>query len=315
MPSPSSSGAVRIAVVGLGKIARDQHLPTLSADSRFALAATVNPGDAGLPGTPHFESLTTLLAHGPTLDAVALCTPPQVRRALATQAIAAGLHVLLEKPPGATLSDVEALTTQATAAGTTLFAAWHSRFAAGVAPAREWLRGRTVRDVAIVWREDVRTWHPGQRWIWEPGGLGVFDPGINALSIVTAILPGPMNLAAAALTVPVNRAAPIAATVALRTASGAPVTIDLDWRSTGPPTWDITVETDAGRLVLADGGASLSLPTGNAETVTAGEYPALYARFHELIRNGVSDVDDAPLRLVADALLLARRETSEAFID
>ena len=32
-------------------------------------------------------------------------------------------------------------------------------------------------------------WHPGQEWIWQAGGFGVFDPGINALSIVTRILP------------------------------------------------------------------------------------------------------------------------------
>jgi D-galactose 1-dehydrogenase len=43
--------------------------------------------------------------------------------------------------------------------------------------------------VNVIWREDVRVWHPGQDWIWQPGGLGVFDPGINALSIITHILP------------------------------------------------------------------------------------------------------------------------------
>ena len=45
------------------------------------------------------------------------------------------------------------------------------------------------------------------------------------------------------------------------------------------------------------------------------EYPALYARFHELIRRGDSDVDIAPFRLVADAFLLGRREPTEAFVD
>ena len=58
------------------------------------------------------------------------------------QAIRAGKHVLLEKPPGATLAEVEALTRLAEASGTTLFAAWHSRYAPGVAPARAWLAER-----------------------------------------------------------------------------------------------------------------------------------------------------------------------------
>ena len=208
--------AVRIAVVGLGKIARDQHLPALLADRRFALAATVGPDTSGVEGIATFATLEALLERGPALDAVALCTPPQVRHALAARPIAGGLHVLLEKPPGATLAEVEALRSQAARAGRTVFAAWHSRFASGVAPAREWLARRTVRRVEIVWREDVRIWHPGQAWIWEPGGLGVFDPGINALSIATAILPGPILLEAATLVHPLNRAAPIAAALSLR---------------------------------------------------------------------------------------------------
>ena len=315
MTSPKREATVRIAVVGLGKIARDQHLPALAADGRFTLTATASPDDVGLPGIPHFQSLDALLETRPGLDAVALCTPPQVRQTLAAQAIDAGLHVLLEKPPGATLTDVEALTARAARAGTTLFAAWHSRFASGVAPAREWLRGRTVLGASIVWREDVRTWHPGQRWIWEPGGLGVFDPGINALSIATAILPGPIGLDAATLIMPLNRAAPIAARLGLRTASGAPIAMDLDWRQTGPQTWDIRVETDEGPLVLGRGGASLSLPGGTVAPFADGEYPALYERFHELVRTGASDVDVAPFRLVADAYLIGRRETTEAFDD
>jgi D-galactose 1-dehydrogenase len=312
---PAPDRPIRVSVVGLGKIARDQHLPALRADDRFALAATVDPGCAGLDGTPHLPGLEVLLTHGPMVDAVALCTPPQMRHALAARAIAAGLHVLLEKPPAATLAEVEALRSQAAAAGTTIFAAWHSRFAAGVAPAAAWLSGRVVRSVEIVWREDVRTWHPGQAWIWEPGGLGVFDPGINALSIATAILPGPIVLDEATTVHPLNCAAPIAATLGLRAAGGAPITMDLDFRQTGPQTWDIRVETDQGRLVLSRGGASLTLPGGAATHFADREYPALYDRFHALIRSGASDLDVAPFRLVADAFLLGRREPTEAFVD
>ncbi|MFX5656779.1 hypothetical protein ABTE24_21610, partial [Acinetobacter baumannii] len=56
------------------------------------------------------------------------------------------------------------------------------------------LQEHAPRKVKVIWREDVRHWHPDQEWIWQPGGLGVFDPGINALSIVTEILPQAMFL-------------------------------------------------------------------------------------------------------------------------
>ena len=59
--------------------------------------------------------------------------------------------------------------------------------AQAVAPAKAWLAGKTIKQAKIIWREDVRKWHPGQDWIFEAGGMGVFDPGINALSIMTDI--------------------------------------------------------------------------------------------------------------------------------
>src|SRR3546814_1603945 len=46
----------------------------------------------------------------------------------------------------------------------------------------------------ITWIEDVRKWHPGQDWIWKPGGFGVFDPGINALSLASLLFPGPLTV-------------------------------------------------------------------------------------------------------------------------
>ncbi|AUW59638.1 galactose 1-dehydrogenase [Sphingobium sp. SCG-1] len=303
---------IRIAVVGMGKIARDQHLPAIYGDAAFSLAATVSPHDRGVDGVAHFDSLETLLQEGPAVDAVALCTPPQVRYDLATLALKRGAHVFLEKPPGATLAEVDALAARATKVGASLFAAWHSRFAAGVAPARAWLADRRIDSVSIVWREDVRVWHPGQAWIWEPGGLGVFDPGINALSIATHILPRPFFLRSGVLERPENRAAPIAANLIFCDTAGAPISMDLDWRQTGPQSWDITVETDAGTCKLSRGGAVLSLPSGTDHREDQ-EYSGLYARFATLIRTGRSDVDTSPLKLVADAFLRSRREIVEPF--
>ena len=98
---------------------------------------------------------------------------------------------MLEKPPGATLAEVHALEASPQAKGLTLYATWHSRMAHAVAPAKAWLADKTITRAHITWREDVRKWHPGQDWVFEPGGMGVFDPGINALSILTEILPAP----------------------------------------------------------------------------------------------------------------------------
>jgi D-galactose 1-dehydrogenase len=309
-----NDGPIRVALVGLGKIARDQHLPALRDDPAFRLAATVCPEGGVAEGAAGFAALDALLDSGVEVDAVAICTPPQARHALATAALRSGLHVLLEKPPAASLTEASALAKLAEASGKTLFAAWHSRFAAGVGRAREWLAEREVLGATITWREDVRVWHPRQAWIWQEGGFGVFDPGINALSIVTHILPGTIRLTGATLEVPANRATPIAAQLALQTSTGAPIAMDLDWRQTGPQTWEVRVETDAGPLVLGQGGATLTLPSGTS-LGSDREYPALYTRFAELIRGRASEVDTDPLRLVAEAFLRGRIVQTGPFTD
>ena len=305
---------IRLALVGLGKIARDQHLPAIAADKRFVLAAVVSRS-SGVDGVPHFATLAELLASDVAIDAVALCTPPQPRHALAHQALAAGKHVMLEKPPGATLSEVEDLRQVAVARGLTLQTTWHSRCAAGVQPARQWLAERAVKAVRITWKEDVRIWHPGQTWIWEAGGLGVFDPGINALSIVTAILPRPFFLERGVLHTPSNLQAPIQAELDFRDAAGAPIRAEFDFLQTGPQSWDIEVDTEDGALKLTNGGAKLWI---NDDLVFEGpdrEYPGLYTEFARLIAEGASDVDVSPLRHVADAFLLSKRVAAPPFIE
>jgi D-galactose 1-dehydrogenase len=306
--------ALRLAIVGLGKIARDQHIPAIAATDGVTLVAVADP-HSSLPDLPHFAALDDLLRGGPPIDAVAVCTPPQVRSRQAAIALAAGKHVLLEKPPGASVAEVDPLITAATHAGKTLLAAWHSRFAAAVEPAREWLASREIRSVHIEWKEDVRVWHPGQGWIFEPGGLGVFDPGINALSILTRILPQPVFVTAAELSFPANREAPIAASLSMTDSAGIPITAEFDFRQTGPQTWDIVVETDGGKLKLSSGGKRLAVDSEVKAEGENREYRALYRRFVELTATGAGDVDLTPLRLVADAFLLGKRRIVEAFED
>lgn len=303
-----------IAIVGVGKIARDQHVPAIAGSGAFRLAATVS-SQSGLDGIENFRTLDDLLSARPDIAAVALCMPPQVRFEAAARALSAGRHVLLEKPPGATVAEVETLKRMAVDENVSLFATWHSRFAAAVEPARRWLSDKAVRHVSVTWKEDVRRWHPGQAWIWEPGGLGVFDPGINALSIVTAILPNPVHLVSATLDFPQGRDAPIAARLRFAGVASLVVDADFDWRQTGPQAWDIAVETDAGRLLLQSGGAEMSVD--GAQTHASGdvEYPGIYRRFADLVAARAIDVDLSPLVHVADAFMLGRRQTVEPFED
>lgn len=306
---------IRIGIVGYGKIARDQHMPSIRGDSRFELAAVVSPrapADAGVPLFRSHEAMFAQMADG--LDAVALCTPPGARLDIARAALDSGLHVLLEKPPAATLGVIEEIERLARRAGRTLFTAWHSQHSAAVEPARRALAGKRVAALEINWHEDVRKWHPGQEWIWAPGGFGVFDPGINALSIATRILGEPLLVREARLLFPENKQTPIAARIGFGDGS-RDFSADFDWRYGEGERWTIRVATEDGTgIELLDGGARLAIDGQVQALEERGEYPELYARFGDLIEAGESDVDREPLRIVADAFLIGSREQVEPFV-
>ncbi|HEX8594920.1 MAG TPA: Gfo/Idh/MocA family oxidoreductase [Pseudomonas sp.] len=305
---------IRLGLVGYGKIAQDQHVPAILANPAFQLSAVASLG-LPCPGVENFGSLQHMLDQGPQVDAVVFCTPPQGRFALVGEAIAAGKHVLVEKPPCATLGEAMALSDQVGEQGISGLFAWHSRFAPGVEAARAWLATRTLESVQIDWKEDVRKWHPGQAWIWQPGGLGVFDPGINALSIVTHLLPLPLFVQSAGLRVPGNCQSPIAASLRLSDARHLDIRAEFDFDHGHDELWSIQVRCKEGTLLLENGGADLSID-GVAHAVSEeGEYPAVYRHFETLIRTKASDMDLQPLRLVADSFFVGSREQVEPFYD
>ncbi len=304
---------IQIGLVGVGMIARSQHIPALRENPAFRLEACASK-NGRVEGIDNFPSLESMLDAHPGLDAITICTPPQAHYDIARAALMRGKHVFLEKPPCATTAQLDHLALLARRSNCSLLQSWHSRYAAAVNVARMRIEGRTVRAIQIVWKEDVRQWHPGQEWIWQSGGFGVFDPGINALSILTEILQDAAFVNEARLYVPENCEAPIAADLLLSTDARTPISAQFDFRHTGLQTWDIDIETDAGILKLAEGGNRLfadgkSVAIEDAE----GEYSSLYRHFAGLMANGISDVDARPFQLVADAFLLGTRVTVDRF--
>ncbi len=309
---------MEIALVGIGKIASDQHVPSIAASPDWELAATVSRHGT-VAGIEAFDDFDKMLAERPDIRVVSLSLPPVPRFDYAAKAIRAGRHVMLEKPPGATLAECHTLEALAREQRVSLFATWHSREADKVSAAKAWLADKTLRNFHVTWKEDVRRWHPGQDWIWEPGGMGVFDPGINALSIVTEILPVDIHLRSATLDVPSNRQTPIGAQLSFAHPQGAEVTAEFDWRQTGDQIWTINAETDEGTLTLTDGGARILIDgvedAIDSDNPLAGEYPRLYAKMATLVANGGIDMDLRPMVHVSDALALGRRVSVAPFHD
>lgn len=306
---------LRIAIVGYGKIAEDEHVPAIAANPRFELAANVGSRAPRGGPVPGFDRHAEMLDSVRDLDAVAICTPPSARYGIARECLEAGLHCLLEKPPATTLSEIEDLRLRAEGRRATLFATWHAQHNPAVERAAEALAGKRIGRMRIDWRESVRKWHPGQQWIWRPGGFGVFDPGINALSIATRIFPGPLFVSEAELLVPENRDMPIAATIHFSSpVAEGEISAGFDWREESDEVWTIAVETTDGvALRLSRGGARLEIEGGATVESERDEYPRIYDKFAQLLDERASLVDVAPLRLAADAFLVGRRISVERF--
>ena len=221
----------------------------------------------------------------------------------------AGKHILLEKPSTTTLGETAALARIAQAGGRTIYTTWHSQQNLAVNRARELLSGCSIRRLDIRWHEDVNAHHAGQRWIWESGGFGVFDAGINPLSIATAIAPRPLIVTSAELHVPQDAQTPATARMAFAMdgVDGDDLRADFDWLRPGNDKF-IRLEDDAGRtLELRESGGTLVV---DGEVVVTGErreYDMIYETFATLLKTRQSHVDAEPLRIVADAYLVAER--------
>jgi D-galactose 1-dehydrogenase len=303
---------IRIAIIGFGKIAADQHVPSIEGNPRFELAATSSRSGQGVAQT--FTDWRELIRSVDGLQAIAITTPPEPRFEIARECALAGLHCLLEKPPTAGLAEIAALDCLAQAQGITLFTTWHAQHNAAVDAAAKALAGKRIKSLEIHWHENVHKWHPGQQWIWEPGGFGVFDPGINALSIATKIFPGDLFVKSAELQVPANAQTPIAADIAFASpVADGPLHASLDWRRTDGEEWTIACLTSEGSTVrLENGGSKLLLNGEEHSNDGPGEYPDIYRVFADLIDERRSLVDVAPFRLVADCLLVGSRTMVEA---
>ena len=304
---------IRIALVGFGKIARDEHLPAIHANPDFELVAIVTSSVPTDMNPPHFRTVADMFAAmSGEIDAVAICTPPAPRFAIACEVAAAGVALLLEKPPTATLGELDILLHHAETHEAPVFTAWHSQYAAAINAAQHTLAGEKIASISLCWQEDVRKFHAGQQWIWEAGGFGVFDPGINGISILTRILPEPLLVSEAKLYFPANKQAPIAAELIFHGHARAAV---MDWRGDCEEQWAICLKTQSGRIIdISQGGAKLAIDNVQQLLPEHDEYQGIYREFAQVVKTRRCRVDREPLRIVADCFLVGTREMVEDFV-
>ena len=217
-------------------------------------ARTVAQED-GIPATQIFASLDEALRFADT-DAVLVVTPPATHRAVATAALEAGKHVLIEKPLATTLEDARALAGLAAERGLTLMVSQNYRFQAPVRALRRLLDGGDVGSpVALetTFMKDSRAMWPAENFRYAMDNPLLLDMSIHHLDMLRAIT----GRNARSITVESWRVpdSPYQGDVSLaaliRLDGDLPVVYRGSWASVGPQTtWngDWRILTDRGRL-------------------------------------------------------------------
>jgi predicted dehydrogenase len=171
MPDRSRARPYRGALLGMGGVARQSHLPgyaTAAVQDRLRIVAAVdaNPQLVSADGIPLLRSVDALPAVGP-LDFVDICTPTATHVELTLWALAHGYHVLCEKPVAVTRGDALAIAAAARRAGR-----W-------VVPCHQYRHNPAWRTVR-AWLDEGRIghWHLAQFEVHRPAAdAGAGGPG------------------------------------------------------------------------------------------------------------------------------------------
>jgi UDP-N-acetylglucosamine 3-dehydrogenase len=198
---------VRIAIVGFGFIAEKGHLPTYKSRDNLDLNAVVDPVPVRreiakqlYPGIRTYETLDELLQDcGDDLDLIDICAPNVFHIPTTKQALAAGKHVLCEKPLALNLADFDDIKQLALEKRCLLYPCHNYKFAPSVVHAAELIHSGAIGEPLYASFQVYRVSHARGVKEWQPhwrrdkaiagGGIAI-DHGVHAISIACSLLGG-----------------------------------------------------------------------------------------------------------------------------
>ena len=132
-----SKGVLRVAVVGMG-IGREHIKAWRQLPEQFELVAVCDvDGEKGTKvsdefNIPHIFTSFDDLCRWDGVDVVDICTPSYMHVAMSLHALAAGKHVICEKPVAGSLADIDRLLAAEAASGKRLMPIFNYRFGQGL---------------------------------------------------------------------------------------------------------------------------------------------------------------------------------------
>jgi len=239
------SEAIRVAVVGAGAIAQVAHLPVLRKLPGVEVAAICD-SDIGKAQelASHFEVKDTYddiedVLRYVRADAVVVCTPTHLHESHIVAALAAGKHVLCERPLALSIEGVERVLKASEKAGKRVMVGMNHRFRSDVQAARGFLAGGDIGAIQAI-RGGWFTFRPSRQLLgWrlrrpEAGGGVFLDLGLTVLDLGLWVAgwPTPKRVAAHFPGRTGDAVEDLACAVIV-CESGMSITIDVSWRHMG----------------------------------------------------------------------------------
>jgi predicted dehydrogenase len=122
------------------------------------------------------------------INAVLVCTPPDLHAPMSIAAMRAGKHVLCEKPLARTVEEAEAMLRAARENGVRLKCGFNHRHHPGVRQAREWVDGGAIGEIDFIRCRYGICGRPGydKEWRADPaisGGGHLMEQGVHAFDL------------------------------------------------------------------------------------------------------------------------------------
>ena len=266
---------VRFAVVGCGTAANHIHLPALrSAGAEVTAFAsrslTSSTSTCAAWGSGAVEDRWQDAVTRDDVDAVLIATPNAQHHEVAMAALAAGKHVLVDKPMAFTVADADAMIAAADQQGCVLVPFQNTRFAPPFAAAARQVREGAIGEVTgfrvAFGHAGPQAWAPHSTWFFEramAGGGCLIDLGVHAIDLVRSVTGGDVTHVSAALNGEAGDVETDAQLLAWLQA-GAIGSIHASWSSRPGPDHQLTVIGTEGTLHL-DARTPLTLFTGSGD--------------------------------------------------